>query len=608
MGRKRKVRQTGTGAVPATGPAKAAGSVHFSLGKRIAFGLIAALLVFALIEAGLALLGVRPVLYEKDPYVGFAAQIPLFVEGPDGAPQRVTAANKLRLFNRQQFPNQKAAGTYRIFSVGGSTTYGRPYDDSTSFTGWLREYLAAAAPDRHWEVINAGGISYASYRVALLMEELIRYEPDLFIVYSGHNEFLERRTYGEVQDMPRAVRGLGVLAARTRTGGLIQRIIDGARSANSAPASQLDGEVVTLLDHSIGPQAFSRDDRLREQILRHYRFNLARICDIARSVGARVIFVNPASNLADCSPFKSEHRAGLVPAELANWQEAMRAAQQFSSNAPPSEALASLDAGIRIDDRHAQSHFARGRLLARLGRFEDARAAYERARDEDVCPLRALSSMPDIVREVAADRGVPFVDFVALQASRSEHGIPGAGVFFDHVHPTIESHRLLALAILEVMVEQGLVAAMPDVQARDAVSGRVLGSLDAGKNAEALVNLSKVLGWAGKLEEAHRLAVQAAGLAPDSVQAQYQAGLCSQLLGNTDDAITYYRRTVQLDPSAAQAHGNLGVALEDRGLLTGALEQFQLAIQRGGPDDQARNRDNLERVRAKLAGQGQGGR
>ena len=109
-----------------------------------------------------------------------------------------TAANKLGFFNTQTFTQTKPAGTFRIFCVGGSTTYGRPYDDTTSFAGWLRAFLPEADDSRRFEVVNAGGISYASYRVATLMEELIRYEPDLFVIYSGQNEFLENRTYGEI--------------------------------------------------------------------------------------------------------------------------------------------------------------------------------------------------------------------------------------------------------------------------------------------------------------------------------------------------------------------------------------------------------------------------
>jgi hypothetical protein len=100
--------------------------------------------------------------------------------------------------------------------MGGSTTYGHPYEDPTSFCGWLRELLNAAAPDHRWEVVNAGGISYASYRVALLMEELAGYQPDLFIIYSGHNEFLERRSYPQISRC-RGRFGVGALASQTRT-------------------------------------------------------------------------------------------------------------------------------------------------------------------------------------------------------------------------------------------------------------------------------------------------------------------------------------------------------------------------------------------------------
>jgi len=84
----------------------------------------------------------------------------------------------------------------------GSATYGRPFFDHTSFPGWLRAFLPRADPTRKWEVINAGAISYASYRIKGLMAELSRFEPDLFIVYTGENEFLERRTYASAFNTP----------------------------------------------------------------------------------------------------------------------------------------------------------------------------------------------------------------------------------------------------------------------------------------------------------------------------------------------------------------------------------------------------------------------
>ena len=109
--------------------------------------------------------------------------------------------------------------------------------DSTSFCGWLREFLPLTDEDTEWEVINAGGVSYASYRVASLMEELTTYEPDLFIVYTGHNEFLEERTYGDVRAQSVVERWLKTAAARTRIGATIHHLM--ADPAGERPSSTL---------------------------------------------------------------------------------------------------------------------------------------------------------------------------------------------------------------------------------------------------------------------------------------------------------------------------------------------------------------------------------
>jgi hypothetical protein len=139
-------------------------TARLSLAKKVAFSAVATLLLLALMEVVLALCGIKPELSEKDPHAGFSPQRPLFVEQTDtnGRTFLVTAKNRLDFFNRQQFPKEKGPGVYRIFSMGGSTTYGHPYDDTTSFNGWLREFLGAMASERRWEVINTGGISYGS--------------------------------------------------------------------------------------------------------------------------------------------------------------------------------------------------------------------------------------------------------------------------------------------------------------------------------------------------------------------------------------------------------------------------------------------------------------
>ena len=275
--------------------------VKLSVRKKLLFGLAATAGFFLLLELSLALAGVQPLYLTEDPFVGFQPGAKLFV--PDGEVMRTNSV-KLCFFNPQSFPVKKGPDTYRIFCLGGSTTFGHPYDYRTSFGHWLQTRLEDADPDRTWEVINCGGISYASYRECLLMQELIRYEPDLFVICTGHNEFLEERTYPAARGW---IAAAGAVAARTRTGAVLTSLVRGSGSRRKPKAKLLKAEVDTILDNSVGPAVYHRDERLQRQVAEHFRLSLERMAAIARSAGSRVIFVKPPANLRSFTPFKSEH-------------------------------------------------------------------------------------------------------------------------------------------------------------------------------------------------------------------------------------------------------------------------------------------------------------
>lgn len=529
--------------------------------------------------------GVRPVATDSDPYAGFAGQNPLFVEreAADGTREMVTADNKLSWFNAQSFPFQKPPGTARIFCLGGSTTYGRPYDDQTSFCGWLREFLQEASQSRRFEVINAGGISYASFRVATLMQELTQYEPDLFIVYTGHNEFLERRTYARIVKTPRLVREIGAWASQTSTFALLHGLVHAGAAGNDENADgrfELPAEVETQLDRGVGPDAYHRDDPLHGQVTEHFRVNLGRMVKIARDAGARIVFVAPASNLSECSPFKSEHQAGLSRESQAEFQRLLDEAKTSLQSGNAKQAQDLVKSVLSIDDRYAHAHFVHGQALAKLGRHTDAKAAFERAIDEDVCPLRAISSIRHTLSGVARDADVPIVDFVEFAAGRSEHGIPGNNLFLDHVHPTIEGNRLLALEILSALQSQGIVSFGPswNDSAIAEVVARVESRLDRKAHGNALRNLAKVLTWAGKHEEAHRLALKAADAAAGDAETHYLAANSLIANGNLDGAERQLANALQVDPDYAPAHASLGVVYQQRGQLDKAEQQYRRVI------------------------------
>jgi tetratricopeptide (TPR) repeat protein len=564
--------------------------------KKLAYSLVTTLLFFVLLESGLALLGVEPAVDLSDPFVGFDDSSPLFVpdtaSGTGDASRMVTSKNKLAWFNEQSFPRRKPPDTRRVFCLGGSTTYGRPYDDTTSFPGWLRELLPHIAPQARWEVINAGGVSYASYRVARLTQELVQYEPDLLIVYTGHNEFLEDRTYGEIRHASPLQRGALATLARSRTAALAQRMFGGPSSDRHGGRFQLSDDVDTVLDHTVGPTTYQRDVEQRRRIIEHFEVNLSRIVAIARESGAQVVLVTPASNLKDGSPFKSQHAEGVSAETRLEWTRHYETARKHELDGHLDKALLAYTRAAEIDSSFAELHWRTGRLLLKQKQFEQARSSFARSIDEDVCPLRAVSEIPRIIRSTAERLNVPLVDFEQLvgEQCRAElgHSSPGEEVFLDHVHPTIAANGQLAKAIVDRLVGVGIVetdsAPTLTEEVLANVSRQINSRVDERKHAIALRNLAKVLNWAGKHLEAGSLAMRAVEQLPDDPECLVLSAAYLSETGRIDKAIEHYRLALQHRPDYATAHQMLGSALVDRGQLDEALGHFR-KLARLRPDD-----------------------
>jgi len=622
------------------------------LWQALVLPVAAILIFFVLLEGGLALFGVRPASQTEDPFVGFSSTSPLFVpaRGADGQTILMTSPNKKDYFNRQSFPQEKAPDTYRIFCLGGSTTYGRPYDDATSFSGWLRGLLPTAEKGKNWEVINAGGISYASYRVAQLMEELIRYQPDLFIIYTGHNEFLEERTYRKIKEIPPLVRSTVSLLTHTRTWTAMNSALKSLHvfpEVKDEKRYELSGEVNTILDQSVGPKRYTRDDKLKENILNHYRLSLERMVSLARSVGARVIFVNPASNLKDCSPFKSQHTDGIADAALQRSEDLQAMSKPFVWEKNWPLVLQFLDEAVALDPRFADLHYRRGQALLAMGRSDEAKGELVTARDQDVCPLRAPSPVSQILAKVAKEQNVTLVDFKGLlerrMLSARGYSILGQEYFLDHVHPTIEGHKLLAVALLETMTNQGLVHPGTDWGENGvaAVSAKIEGGVNQAKQGQALANLARVLLWAGKNDDAARLARQALEIggdyqpvavnavtslatvyirdgqpglalkplyaclekAPDAIELRIKLGqvLMDQKIGNLEEAAANFLLVSQSKPYYDWTHALFGIDMAERGRPRIAYSSLMEALRLNPNNSDVSFR--LAQIRPLLAGE-----
>ncbi|MBC8351130.1 MAG: tetratricopeptide repeat protein [Planctomycetes bacterium] len=553
--------------------------------KKLVFAIVATIAFFLILEIGLGLCGITPVTETHDPFVGFS-QIPLLesVTGESDEELLTTASSKLVWFNEQTFPKHKPAGSRRVFCVGGSTTYGRPYWDATSYSGFLRELLPLVDDSCEWEVINAGGVSYASYRVAAVVEELARYEPDLFIVYSVHNEFLERRTYEGMFEQPEVQLRISSALSQTRTWALLARVLK--RHDNDAPidaSTMFAEEVNEILNDTVGPSDYHRDDEWREGVLRHYELNLQRMVKAAKQAGAKIVVVTPASNQKDCSPFKSEPQLGLSGNELTQLQSHLALAEEQLANEQLDDALLSIEQAKAMDDGYAAMHYLNGKTQFALGRTDVAKEAFDRALIEDICPLRALPEITETIRRVAARERVPVVDFGNRLLAKCEddfgHPCIGTEYFLDHVHPTIDVHRQLALWIIETLQREEIIGgSSPSSAAISSVAERIDARIDRTEQGVALRNLAKVLHWAGKFDEAAPRAADALALLEDDLESQFLLAECLRLTRRNSEAMIEFEQLFDIEPNYHRGYIPFGVLLVEESHLTAAKIYLAMGI------------------------------
>lgn len=359
-----------------------------------------------------------------------------------------TAEYRLGYFVRDSFVRDKQPSGRRIFCIGGSTVQGRPYSIETAFSAWLKIGLEHLEPETEWEVVNCGGVSYASYRLVPVVAEALRYSPDAIVLMTGHNEFLEERTLSSsppAHDVLRTPALLGSLFRRGKP--LVGREI-------------LPEEVDALLDYQGGLETYQLDFEWRKRVVRQYRKCLDEIVEMCALHDVPLILVEPVDNLRDTPPFKVAHSPELSEFQLQQWQQYSDAAEAALRDDSPdlNEAVYWYERAAEVDAWHAGTWYQLARCFDAQRDYTAAKAAYTAARDSDVCPLRMTTELHRELTAVAETARIPLVLLVDEINSRSQDGIRDSQWLLDHVHPTIVGHQLIASMLLDELAGINLVA------------------------------------------------------------------------------------------------------------------------------------------------------
>jgi tetratricopeptide (TPR) repeat protein len=368
------------------------------------------------------------------------------------------------------FQSPKNPGVYRIFCLGGSTTVGFPYGFTGSFSSHLRNRLAALFPDRPVEVINLGMTATNSHTVLDIARDLPPYEPDLLIVYDGHNEF-----YG----------ALGV-ASHERTGGslfmtrLALRMVHWktfmlARDAWVALRETLSGiramdQKGTMMERLARGQEIPYGSDTYREGLEVFTDNLGDLSEFCSERGIPLILATQVSNLRGQPPFISGWTVGGHDAEY-------EAAHGLLERGNVPEALEQARRATTGDSLHAASWYLAARALDTLGRIGEARGAYVRARDYDRLRFRTSTDFNEAIRSAARGAGTMLADVEALFAALSPDSITGNDLILEHLHPNARGYFLIAREFAAAMRRGGLLASPADWAARDTLSDERLWEL-----------------------------------------------------------------------------------------------------------------------------------
>ena len=162
---------------------------------------------------------------------------------------------------------------------GGSTMATLPPEGPA----WQLGGLLDVATEGHVVLTNAGAAGFGSNRIRSLMDEVLGHSPDVVVLYTGHNEFMEARHSSQTLDVRRGgLRQLRGALEGTGTWQLLQGMLGGPPDHHKGPGSPT------------GPL----DPGEEPLLLARFRDNLEHMGRAAKASGAAVLWILPASNLS----------------------------------------------------------------------------------------------------------------------------------------------------------------------------------------------------------------------------------------------------------------------------------------------------------------------
>lgn len=294
------------------------------------------------------------------------------------------------------FAVQKKNNSYRIFVLGGSSAAGYPFMPLGSFSRYLQQRLEQNYPDKIIEVVNVSLTAVNSYTIRDLIEDVIEQNPDLVLIYAGHNEYYGALGVGSMESLGRSRTMVNLVLSlnKYRTVQLIRNILKSAITLFGSEKNKSG----TLMSRMAQNQQIEYDSDTFQLGVEQFKSNMQDVITYCKEEGVPIILSTVASNLKDLKPFISGKSGAAI------------------------------------------NYFNEANVEYKKGNYSAADSLYRLAKDYDQLRFRAPELINKTVKELCNNYHVPYVDVDNGLKKISPNGIIGYNFMTDHLHPTLNGY------------------------------------------------------------------------------------------------------------------------------------------------------------------------
>lgn len=324
--------------------------------------------------------------------------------------------------NHDAFDEIKNKNAIRIFVLGESSTAGFPFSPGGAFSRYIRDRFELQFPVNKIEVVNLGITAINTYTINDLVPGIIEQNPDLIIIYTGHNEYYGALGVGSLESIGNSpfIINTYLYLNRFKTFQLIKNIIKSSSELLISNKQSSSGS--TLMARMAEEKSIPFESEVYRDGLNQFQDNLEEILYTFKVNNIPVLIGTLTSNLKDLPPFISVKTKKYPEAKLMF----DKATQEYENN-----------------------------------NFIIADSLFRLAKDLDALRFRAPESFNKIIKELAGKYNASLTDVDSELSRESESGIIGNNLMVDHLHPTLNGYQLMGKIFSDNIINNNLLKKEP---------------------------------------------------------------------------------------------------------------------------------------------------